>query len=540
MDVDVRELGGSRYTVHISLDKAEVNDAFGKTFQELSKRGGIRGFRPGKVPRQIIERNYEADLIRAITYDDLLQSRLEKAMEEADLRPIDQLDVKHGTPPDEDEVLAETIKAGLAAEEEGEEAEADDAAEVTEAAEAAEAVDESATSPEESLEEAMEDVPLQEGEPFEFYATFTAYPKPQLPDLSELKLKRPVAEIAEAAIDEQIEELRRVNAEDVETDRETIADGDAVVVEIGILLEDEERDDLKMREEEIIVGSRDYIGDIDQALIGHAPGDTVEVEYTFSEDHPNEDLAGKSAQVIAEVSSFSARKLPDLTDEFAQTLGDYETLDDLRASIREQLEAAARTAADEELGGQVLRQLIDGTVVDIPEQMVDEAAGRSFEELQSELQQTGMSVEEFAEANDIDVEELRENQRVRAEGTLKLHFAVEALARDRGIAPAENDVMAELLKVAEQTGSDLGFVMQAASVQPQFMEDMRERATQRLLLEQLIASAEVEDVTQEDYEAWLESRESAATEVSEVSAAEASNESVETPAEEDAEESDSE
>ena len=183
MDVDVRELGGSRYTVHISLDKAEVNDAFGKTFQELSKRGGIRGFRPGKVPRQIIERNYEADLIRAITYDDLLQSRLEKAMEEADLRPIDQLDVKHGTPPDEDEVLAETIKAGLAAEE-GEEAEADDAAEGTDAAEAAEAVDESATSPEESLEEAMEDVPLQEGEPFEFYAPFTAYSKPHISDLS--------------------------------------------------------------------------------------------------------------------------------------------------------------------------------------------------------------------------------------------------------------------------------------------------------------------------------------------------------------------
>jgi trigger factor len=174
VDVDVRELGGSRYTVHISLDKAEVNDAFGKTFQELSKRGGIRGFRPGKVPRQIIERNYEADLIRAITYDDLLQSRLEKAMEEADLRPIDQLDVKHGTPPDEDELLAETIKAGLATEEEGEEAEADDAAEATDPAEAAEAADESASSPEESLEEAMEDVPRQEGEPIEFYATFTA------------------------------------------------------------------------------------------------------------------------------------------------------------------------------------------------------------------------------------------------------------------------------------------------------------------------------------------------------------------------------
>ncbi|GEM_PF-5512688 len=531
MDVDVRELGGSRYTVHISLDKAEVNDAFGKTYQELSQRGGIKGFRPGRVPRKIIDRNYESDLIRAITYDDLLQSRLEKAMEQADLRPIDQLDVKHGAPPAADELLAESIKAKLASDEEAEDAEEGDEDE---------AADEEARSPEESLEEAMEDVPLQEGEPFEFYATFTAYPKPQLPDVSGLKLKRPVAEVVEEAVDEQIEELRRLNTEEVETDRDTIADGDAVVVEIGILLEDEDRDDLKLREEEIVVGSRDYIGDIDQALIGHAPGETVEVEYTFSEDHPNEDLAGKNARVSAEISSFSARKLPDLTDEFAQSLGDYETLDDLRGSIREQLEAAARAVADEELRGQVLRQILEGTTVDIPEQMIDEAAGRGFDELHSELQQTGMSVEEFAEANDMDVEELRENQRSRAETTLKLHFAVETLARAQEIEPSEADLMLELNQVAEQTGSDLGFVLQAASVQPQFMDDMRDRATRRLLLDRLIASAEVEEVTQEEYDAWLESRQGASEEVGEVSAAEASDESVESPAEEDAEESDSE
>jgi len=536
VDLDVREHGNSRYTVHISLDKSEVNNAFGNTYQQLSERGGIKGFRPGKAPRKILDRHYENDIIRAITYDDLVQRQLEKAMEQADLRPIDQLDVNHGAPPDEDAQLADTIKAGLVEDdeegpgaEEATEAEAPEAAEeaADEADEADEAADESAEEAEETLEDAMEDVPLREGEPFEFYATFTAYPKPELPNLSGLKLKRPVAEVAQERIDEQLEELRRVNAEEVETDRDEIADGDLVVVQIGIILEDEDPDDVELRQEEIVVGERDYIGDIDQAVVGHKAGETVEVEYTFDEDHPNEELAGKNARVKAEIESFSARKLPEVDDEFAQSLGDYETLDDLCGSIREQLEAAEQSRAQEELRGQVLRQMLEGTQVELPEQMIEDAAGRSFEELRDELKQTGMTVEEFAEANDLDVDELRENQRSRAETTLKLHFAVEALASEHEIEADEADMMAEMQRIAAQGGGDLEFVLQAAAVQPNFMGDVRERVVRRKLLDELIAEADVEDMTAEEYEAWVETQEA------EEAAAEADAASDEEPVEVD-------
>jgi len=522
VDLDVREHGNSRYTVHISLDKGEVNNAFGNTYQQLSDRGGFKGFRPGKVPRKIIDRNYEPELIRAITYDDLVQKQLEKAMEQADLRPIDQLDVNHGTPPDEDAELADTIKAGLVSDDEDAD-EADEAAD-EEAADVAEAAEESAEDAEESLEDAMEDVPLNEGEPFEFYATFTAYPKPELPDLSELKLKRPVAEVADERIDEQLEELRRVNAEEVETDRDEIADGDLVVVQIGIILEDEDEDDVELRQEEIVVGERDYIGDIDQALIGHAAGDTVEVEYTFDDEHPNEELAGKNARVTAEVERFSARELPELDDEFAQGLGDYETLDDLRGSIREQLEAAQEARAQEELRGQVLRQIVEGTRVELPEQMVEDAAGRSFEELQDELKQTGMTVEEFAEANDLGVDELQDSQRSRAETTLKLHFAVEALAAEREIEASQADMMGEMQRIAAQSGGDLEFVLQAAAVQPNFMDDVRERVTRRVLLDELIAGADVEDMSAEEYEAWVKTDEADEADVEPAEADEADTE----------------
>ncbi|MFO8081147.1 MAG: trigger factor [Armatimonadota bacterium] len=495
MDVNVRDHGGSQYTVHVSLDKGEVNNAFNRTYQQLSERGGVRGFRPGKVPRKILDRYYEEDIIRAFTYEDLIQSRLEEAMEQENLRPIDQLDVQHGTPPDEDEELAERIKSGLAEDED--EVEEDDEAE------AAEALEEAAEAPEEALEETMEDVPLREGEPFDFYVSFTAYPRPDLPDLSDLKLKRPVSEVPEEEIDERLEQLRQINAEEVETDRDQIAEGDEVVVDIKIVLEDEDADETEARQEEIIVGERDYIGDIDEALIGHEPGDIVEVEYTFEEDHPDETLAGNTATIIAEVDSFSARELPELTDEFAQSLGDYADLAELRESIREQLQGEREREAEEELRSQVLRHILENTELELPEQFVDEAADRSLDDLRTQLQQTGMSIEEFAEANDLDEEELRENQRARALSSLKLHFALEALAREREVELTEEAVTAELQRIAADAGGDMSFVQQAAALQPNFMEEVQDRVTRRLVLEDIIEDAEVEEVSAEEYAQYV-------------------------------------
>ncbi len=495
MDVNVRDHGGSQYTVHVSLDKGEVNNAFNRTYQQLSERGGVRGFRPGKVPRKILDRYYEEDIIRAFTYEDLIQSRLEEAMEQENLRPIDQLDVQHGTPPDEDEELAERIKSGLAEDED--EVEEDDEAE------AAEALEEAAEAPEEALEETMEDVPLREGEPFDFYVSFTAYPRPDLPDLSDLKLKRPVSEVPEEEIDERLEQLRQINAEEVETDRDQIAEGDEVVVDIKIVLEDEDADETEARQEEIIVGERDYIGDIDEALIGHEPGDIVEVEYTFEEDHPDETLAGNTATIIAEVDSFSARELPELTDEFAQSLGDYADLAELRESIREQLQGEREREAEEELRSQVLRHILENTELELPEHVVDEAADRSLDDLRTQLQQTGMSIEEFAEANDLDEEELRENQRARALSSLKLHFALEALAREREVELTEEAVTAELQRIAADAGGDMSFVQQAAALQPNFMEEVQDRVTRRLVLEDIIEDAEVEEVSAEEYAQYV-------------------------------------
>jgi len=502
VEVDVRELGGSKVTVHVSLDASEVKSAFDRTYQRLSDRGGIKGFRPGKVPRTIVDRYYDADGIRAITYEALIEDRLEAALSDHKLRPIDQISIEQGAPPDEDQALADTIRAGLT--------QADDAADAETPGEQ-DAGDEAADEEHECGPDCDHEpeLLLVEGEPFEFYTTFTAYPRPTLPDLSALKLRRPVAEVTDEQVDEQIERLRQINAEEVEVERDTIEDGDQVVADVKVVLEDEDTGEVEPTSEEIVIGQRQYLGEIDRQLIGHTPGDIVEAEFVYDDDHPDESLRGKSARIIAEIDSFSGRQLPELTDEFAQSLGDYQSLEELRSSIREQLQAAADERAEEELRSQVLRQILEGTQVELPEEFVESAAARSYEQLGRELQQMGMTAADFAEAGGLSDEELRENQRARALGTLTLHFAMEALGEQLGIEIDEADITAELMRVAEESGGDLQFVQQAAMVQPNFAEEMEERALRRKLIARVIAGAQVEDVPAEEYAAEQDGAEAA-------------------------------
>jgi len=236
-------------------------------------------------------------------------------------------------------------------------------------------------------------------------------------------------------------------------------------------------------------------------MIGHSVGETVEVEVSYPEDHSDPELAGKTGVMRATIKSLKGRKLPELDDDFAASVGDYDSLAALRESIRAQMQQASDEHADEEMRNQVLRFIVQGTEVELPEAMVEQATERSYEGLMEDLQRTGMSVEDFAEAVGADEETLRANQRTRAESGLKLHVALGKLRELREVEAEETDLLAEMMRLAADTGADLNMVQQAAALQVGFGEELRDRALTRKLIDGIVAEAEVEDVPIAEYEA---------------------------------------
>lgn len=491
MDVDVRELGGSRVILHVSLDAAEVQSAFDRTYDELSRRGGVPGFRPGKVPRAILRRHYDLETIRAYTLDSLLQERFQQACEQYDLRPLGQPEVEVGPPPDEDEVLARTIKAKAGVTEEAD-AEADEAAE----------------------DEADESLLPEEGQPFEFHGIFTVYPRPKLPDFSALKLRRPVAAVTDEQVQERLEQLRELHATTVELDRDVAAEGDVVTADVALVLEGEQAEDAPVQQHEFILGQREYNPPIDRAIIGHKVGDTVEVPVSYPEDYVDPELAGKSGLMRATITAIQGRQLPELNDDFARSLGDYQSMEDLRAQLRTSMEREQQEYAAQALRQQALEYLLENTEVEIPEELAARASSREFERFKEQLARSGMSVEQFAEVAGTDEKTIRAREQERAVNLLKLYFTMDKLIELRGIEATEEDVAAEIRRLAEETGADEELVRQAVEVQAELAEELRDRARRARLIDSLIAEAQIEDVPLEEYEA----QESGQTEVGQADA----------------------
>jgi len=497
VELDVRELGESRVMVHICLDASEVGNAFQSTYQQLSNQGGIKGFRPGKVPRRILERHYDPEAIRAVTYETLLNERLREAFEQADLHPLEQVEVEVGPPP-EGGLAAAIARAG---------AEQEDAAqaepEQLELIAVAEETDEAADQEAEEQDEEDEEVPLVEGEPFEFHTVFTAFPRPKLPEYHGLKLQRSVTEVRDEEIDAQLDRLRQANATTVEVDRSVVGEGDLVVVDISVETggKDEETREVELQEREIIIGQDDYDPPIDRELIGHIVGQTVEIPLDKREDHPDPSVAGSARTLRATIKSLKGRELPELTDELAQQVGDFATLEELREALRAELQEERAQQADRELREQALRYILENTEVELPEVLVAEAAERSFGSLMGSLERTGMSLESFSEATGMDEESLRANQRARAESSLKLHLALQAIAKQEEIEAAPEDIEEEMVRYAAESGAEVQLVRDAAELQPEFGDELRERVINRKLLDAIIASAEIEEVPREQPEA---------------------------------------
>ncbi|MCD6361361.1 MAG: trigger factor [Armatimonadetes bacterium] len=482
VDVDVRELGGSNVVVHVKLDSSEVQSAFDRTYQALSNRGGIKGFRPGKVPRSVLERHYDREAIRAAAYEMLLQERFEEACREHDLQPMTSPHLEIGPPPDEDEALAEIIKSKAGVDTDDEEAE-----------------DETPVEEEES--DADDEIPLVEGEPFEFHTVFTARPRPKLPDLSELKLYRPIAEVTDEQVQQRLELLQEINANEVEVERTTVEEGDLVTADVVIVAEGEEPSDDDVQQQDFVVGQRTYDPPIDREMIGREVGDTVELPVELPEDEEDGAATGRNMVMRATIKSVRGRELPELNDEFARSVGDYQTLDDLRASIREQLKRDAEGYAMAQMRSQVLRFLLERTEIDLPESTLEQAAENSEPETVSvEVERLGIALPDFIAALGLDVATFYEDERRRAEGLLTLYFALDKLIEERAVEPTGEDVAEEIMRISRETGMDPNMVQQAATLQREFSEQIAERARRRAVLRDIIAEAEIEDIAPEQYE----------------------------------------
>jgi len=343
MEFTVEDISSVKKTLHIEIPKDEVVRELDKAYNQLKKNAKIKGFRPGKVPRSVLERMFKKD-VHADVSSRLIQNSFIDVIKQAELKVVGNPDLK---PPE-----------------------------------------------------------LTADSPYKYQATVEITPEIENIDFKGLNLERTVYEATDSEVDIQLKTLQKNMAKyEKIADNRPVRDGDFILIDIDGSKDGEPVPEFtKIENFSMQLGKAVISDDFDKQLIGMQAGDSKTFKTQFDKDHPNEKLAGQEISFQVALNEIRQEILPPLDDDLAKKVGSYETLDDLKKVIMENLKQGYEKRTEQELNEQIFSQLIAKTEFEVPDALVEmelqgiiEEAERSFAYRNITLEEMGLSREGIAE-----------------------------------------------------------------------------------------------------------------------------------------------
>lgn len=292
----------------------------------------------------------------------------------------------------------------------------------------------------------IRDVIVQEGQPLKFTASFETVPAFEPGAYGSVQLRRPEVVLEPDAVDRALEHLRERAARYEAVEGRGVEPGDTVVLDLLRELPGEEED--RHEDVSIDVGSPANPPGLDDELAGLQPGDGKTFTLRYPDDYANTDLAGTSVAYSVTIKGVKRRAIPELDDEFARDVGDFENLSALRARLEQDLRREAELKAEREVRGELLKQIASWITFDVPEALVERELDRRMEEFARRLLDQRIDPRQA----DIDWAAFRQGQREAAREAVAGALVLDEVARREGLSVSEPEVDAELARYGERTG----------------------------------------------------------------------------------------
>ena len=391
MNVKVEKQENSKVVLEFTMDKDTFEKELDKAFHKNAKYFKVPGFRNGKVPRNIVEKVYGEGVLYESVIEDNVDNEYRKAVEENNLDVVSkpELDVK------------------------------------------------------------------QIGKGKDFIYTVTLYVKPEanVKKYKGLEVKKIDTKVTKKDVDARLESDRQKNArvtsvEDRKLQKDDISTIDFEGFVDGVAFEGGKADNF-----ELTIGSGQFIPGFEDQLIGMEIGEEREINVTFPEEYHAENLAGKPAMFKVKLISIKEKILPELDDEFAKDVSEFETLDeykkDLEKKIKEEKEASAKNAKEMA----VIDELVKNTEVTIPESMIEDEVENMVEQFKANLSYQGLTLEQYCGFMNTDVNGFKTNLKPEAEKNVKMKLALEAVAKVEDIKVEDKEIDEKIDELKKQYGS---------------------------------------------------------------------------------------
>ena len=373
---------GCRHALEVSIPAAEVENETTRVAADVQKRAKLPGFRPGKAPISLIRKQFAGD-IRQQVLENLIPKTLQKQFEAENLNVV-------GTPD-------------------------------------------------------ISDVHFHDGEPLRFKAEFEVVPNIELGEYRGIEVAYGDPEITDEDVAKRIEELREQKADFVNVDPRPLENGDFAVASLESV-SGVEGEAVKQEEMVLEIGGADTFDAFTENLRGLSPGDEKEFEVTYPENYGAPRLAGKTVKFHATVRGLRKKELPEVNDEFAQDLGDYRTIDELRDAVRKSILAQRQFEAQQAAKDKIVDALVDRHEFAVPETFVDRQIRTRVEQSLRAMSNEGMDLKSLK----LDWAKVKETQRDKAVREVKASLLLARIAEREAIHATRDDVDKEVERLARQ------------------------------------------------------------------------------------------
>lgn len=260
--------------------------------------------------------------------------------------------------------------------------------------------------------------------------------------------------VSDEEVDEALEKERNNNARTINVTDRPVAQGDTAVIDFEGFVDGVAFEGGKGENHSLEIGSHTFIDTFEDQLVGKNVGDEVDVNVTFPEQYQAADLAGKPATFKVKINEIKAKELPELDDEFAKDVSEFDTLAEYKESLKKDLEKKKQDEAKRTKEDEAIQKIIDKSKMEIPEAMIDTQCETMIEEFAQRIAQSGLSMDQYLQFSGLTVDGLKEQVRPEALTRIQSSLVLEQIAKEENIEVSDADVDAEIEKMAKNYGME--------------------------------------------------------------------------------------
>ena len=386
MSVQVEKLEKSMAKLTITVEAAKFDAAVDSAYQKNKGKIALPGFRKGKAPRAMIEKMYGTGVFYEDAANELIPEAYETAAKESELEIVAQPEI-----------------------------------EVTQ---------------------------MEKGTDFIFTATVAIKPEVTLGDYKGIEVEKKEAEVSEEEITAEIDKAREANSRLITIEDRATEDGDTVIIDFDGYVDGKQFEGGYAEDYTLVLGSHSFIDNFEDQLVGKNLGEDVEVNVTFPEEYHVDELKGKPALFKVKIKEIQKKELPELDDDFAQDVSDFDTLDEYKADVEKKILENKENQIKREQEDQIIEKIIENAQMEIPQQMITAQTRQMTQEFAQRLQSQGLSLEQYMQFAGLTPQKMMEDLEPQALKRIQSRLVLEAVVVAENIEASDEEIDKELENMA--------------------------------------------------------------------------------------------